>query len=63
LFITKQNAITFESGSSHSLEASIEYSLKNKEDILSKAQSGKIDVSMRFNWDKIADQYIEIFKK
>lgn len=63
LFITKQNAITFESGNSHSLENAIESSLKNKEEILSKAQSGKIDVSIRFNWDKIADQYIEIFNK
>jgi len=63
LFITKENAVTFESGSSHSLEAAIEYSLKNNEEILSKAQSGKSDVSMRFNWDIITDQYIEIFNK
>ena len=63
LFITKQNATTFESGNSHSLKTAIEYSLTNNAVIISQAKLGKLDVSLRFNWDKIADQYIEIFNK
>lgn len=62
LFITKENAVTFNSGNCGSLKTAIEYSLENKEIITSKATIGKEDVSIRFNWDKIADQYIEIFR-
>ena len=63
LFITKENAITFKSGNIHSLQTAIEYSLNNNDAIITKAQFGKSDVSTRFNWDKITDQYIEIFNK
>jgi glycosyltransferase involved in cell wall biosynthesis len=61
LFIIKQNAISFESNNRLSLRSAIEYSLNNHNEILSKAQLGKIDISNRFNWDQITDQYIEIF--
>lgn len=63
IFITNDNAITFESGNSISLKSAIEYSLQNREIALEKAEIGKIDVIDRFNWDKICDQYIEIFSK
>jgi len=63
IFITKQNAITFESNNSLSLKAALEYSLNNYSAIIKRAQLGKIDVSMRFNWDRITDQYIAIFNK
>lgn len=63
LFITKENAISFKSGDSHSLTNAIEYSLKNEDIINSKAQTGKQDVIDRFNWSRIAKQYIEIFSK
>lgn len=63
LFITKENAITFESGDSRSLKTAIEYLLENREIAITKAIVGKKDVIDRFNWDKIADQYIEIFSK
>lgn len=63
IFITKENAITFESGNNNSLRNSIEYSLNNEYVMRSKAQNGKSDVGNRFNWDKITEQYLEIFKK
>jgi glycosyltransferase involved in cell wall biosynthesis len=63
IFITKNNALTFESGNCNSLQSIIEYSLENQETIVSKAKVGKDDVKSRFNWDKIAKQYIDIFNK
>ena len=63
LFITKENAVSFKSGDSHSLTAAIEYSLNNEVIINSKALNGKHDVTDRFNWDRIAEQYIKIFSK
>jgi glycosyltransferase involved in cell wall biosynthesis len=62
LFITHENAVTFESGNSDSLKSAIEFSLNNRQKILTKAKDGRIDVKSRFNWDKVADQYIDIFK-
>ena len=62
LFITKNHALTFKSGDSGSLRNTIETSLNNHEEHLRMADGGKFDVTSRFNWDKIADQYIEIFK-
>lgn len=63
LFITKENALTFESGNSNSLKAALEFSIKNQEILISNAEKGKVDVVSRFNWEKITDQYIEILKK
>ena len=63
IFITKDNALTFESGNANSLRSAIEYSLDNREILISKAIEGRDDVKARFNWDKIAELYIEIFNK
>ena len=63
LFITNTNALTFDNGNSKSLKLSIEYSIENKEILIANAKKGKVDVTSRFNWDKITKQYLEIFKK
>lgn len=63
IFITGDNAITFESGNSKSLEYALKYSLDNFNIIRLKALQGKIDVTKRFNWDKTTDLYIEILSK
>jgi glycosyltransferase involved in cell wall biosynthesis len=62
LFITKENAVTFESGNIVSLKEAIENTLAHHDAILLNANRGKCDVLERFNWDNIADQYIEILK-
>jgi glycosyltransferase involved in cell wall biosynthesis len=62
VFITKSNAIHFASGDVTSLIGSINYALNNTEDLYCKAKSGKTDVSERFNWENITNQYIELFK-
>jgi glycosyltransferase involved in cell wall biosynthesis len=62
LFITKEHALTFESGVSDSLKSTIENSLSNYNEHVKMAKKGKQDVISRFNWDKIADQYIEVLK-
>ncbi|HVZ97930.1 MAG TPA: glycosyltransferase family 4 protein [Chitinophagaceae bacterium] len=63
LFITRSNALQFVSGNAGSLREKINYALNNHQAILENACRGKEDVSERFNWDKITDQYIELFKK
>jgi len=62
LYITGDNAISFESGNSKSLHQAIEFSLNNKRVIDSQAKLGKDDVLTRFNWDRITKQYLEIFE-
>lgn len=61
LFITKENALTFESGNSESLLLKLNESLENPEHINRNAIHGREDVNNRFNWDKITDEYLEIF--
>jgi len=63
LFVSKENATSFKSGDVYSLKEALEYSLNNKELIDAKALDGKGDVMDRFNWDKITEQYIDIFRK
>ena len=60
LFICRDNATTFESGNSDSLNQVLEYALTHPQEIQSKAAAGKADISSRFNWDKITDQYIQL---
>ena len=62
IFITNKNALVFDSGNSKSLQSSIEFSIDNKEILITNAKNGKADVTSRFNWDKITNQYLEIFK-
>ena len=63
LYITKENAVHFVSGDSQSLMNKIEYALDNEQSLKNNALSGRIDISDRFNWDKITDSFIEIFKQ
>ena len=62
-FITKDNASTFRSGEPCDLKTVIEESLNSSENIKNKAILGQVDVRNRFNWNEIADEYIEIFKR
>ncbi len=63
LFITKQNAIHFVSGDARSLREKLNYSLDHQEQLTENARQGQLDVSQRFNWENITDQYIELLKK
>lgn len=63
IFITKQNALTFESGNSNSLQCALEFSIRNQDILISNAEKGQADVVNRFNWEKITSEYIEILKK
>ena len=63
IFITKDNAVTFESGNSDSLKSAIEFSIENPKVLISNAKTGQLDIVERFNWEKITEEYIEILKK
>ncbi len=60
-FITKENAIVFESGNSSSLLIAMRKALENYNELSLMALAGQQDIIDRFNWDRIADQYIDIF--
>jgi glycosyltransferase involved in cell wall biosynthesis len=62
-YITNDNAIHFKSGDADSLNEKLQFALNNRDELLCKAKSGKEDISKRFNWENITDQYIEILKK
>ncbi|WP_321416290.1 glycosyltransferase family 4 protein [uncultured Desulfobacter sp.] len=62
-YITKENALHFQSGIVSSLKEKIVFSFDNYSILLDKAASGQRDVKERFNWDTIAKQYLTILKK
>ena len=62
-FICGDNATTFISGDSNDLANKICYLLDSPEQIKQKSAAGVIDISNRFNWDKITDQYIDLLRK
>ena len=62
-FICGENAVTFTSGNAESLQQKLQFALDNSSKLKTNAALGKIDISLRFNWDKITDEYIELLKK
>ena len=62
-FITGDNATHFISGNSDSLAQKINYCLDNPEKLKQMAEDGKADILARFNWDSVASQYLELFKR
>lgn len=62
-FITKENAIHFISGNANSLNEKLQYALNSTDKILLNAKFGQTDISERFNWEIITDQYIDLLKK
>lgn len=61
-FITRDNAVHFNSGSVDSLAEKIDYALKNIVKMREDAEIGQKDVLKRFNWDTITEQYLELFR-
>lgn len=62
-YITGSNAKVFKSGDADSLKEAIEWSLAEHQKHEQMAAAGKTDIKQRFNWDAVADQYIDLFKK
>jgi len=63
VFITEGNATHFESNNSLSLLQALKFALDHPEKIKSEAVLGQKNVTKRFNWDNITDQFIEVFKQ
>ena len=61
-FITKDNAMHFDSGDANSLKDKIQVVLNNYDELLYKAKRGQTDVSKRFNWENVTDQYISLLQ-
>ncbi len=62
-FITKDNAVHFASGNPDALKEKLDFALNNREKMIDNAAKGQADISERFNWEKITDQYIALLKK
>lgn len=60
-FITGDNAILFRSGNSDSLAEKIDYSLNHPDHMKEMAENGRTDILSRFNWDAVAEKYLELF--
>jgi glycosyltransferase involved in cell wall biosynthesis len=60
-YITGENAVHFTSGDSNSLAGKIEYSLKHPDHMKEMAENGRTDILNRFNWDAVAEKYLELF--
>jgi len=60
-YITSENAVHFTSGDSNSLAGKIEYSLKHPDHMKEMAGNGRTDILNRFNWDAVAEKYLELF--
>jgi glycosyltransferase involved in cell wall biosynthesis len=61
-FITKDNAIHFNSGDAGSLKEKLMFVLNNYDEVVSMAKRGQEDVSTRFNWENVTDQYISLLQ-
>jgi glycosyltransferase involved in cell wall biosynthesis len=61
-FITKDNAIHFNSGDVDSLGMKLQFALDNYDELLYKAKRGQADISKRFNWEQVTDQYINLLQ-
>ncbi len=61
-FICGANATTFKSGDAKDLNLKLEHVLKTHAEIKLMAEVGAIDISERFNWDRITDSYIDLLK-
>ncbi len=62
-YITKDNALLFKSGDVDSLHNILRESLESNEVLKQKAEDGAKDIATRFNWEKITDQFVELFTK
>jgi glycosyltransferase involved in cell wall biosynthesis len=62
IFITRDNAIHFDSGNADSLREKLQFALHNVDEMLYKAKCGQADISKRFNWEIITDQYLDLLK-
>jgi glycosyltransferase involved in cell wall biosynthesis len=62
-YITSDNALHFRSGDAGSLKKALETALADRDEHLKKAAAGKKDIQERFNWESVADQYIDLFKR
>jgi glycosyltransferase involved in cell wall biosynthesis len=60
-FITGDNAKLFRSGNSDSLAERIVYSLGHPDQMKDMAENGRTDILKRFNWDAVAEKYLELF--
>jgi glycosyltransferase involved in cell wall biosynthesis len=63
LFITEENATHFISGDPVSLAEKIRFSLDNEKQMRETAEKGRVNILTRFNWDAVAEKYLELFKK
>ena len=61
-FITNDNAIHFDSGDAGSLKEKLTYVLNNYDEVVNMAKRGQADVSTRFNWENVTDQYISLLQ-
>jgi glycosyltransferase involved in cell wall biosynthesis len=61
-FITRDNAIHFDSGNADSLHEKLQFVLNNIDELLDKAKRGQADISKRFNWENITEQYLDLLK-
>jgi glycosyltransferase involved in cell wall biosynthesis len=60
-FITGVNATLFRSGDSDSLAEKLDYSLNHPDHMKEMAENGRTDILSRFNWDAVAEKYLELF--
>lgn len=61
-FITGDNAIHFRTGDADSLAKKIDFSLNYPDQMKKMAENGRTDILCRFNWDTVAEKYLELFK-
>jgi hypothetical protein len=40
----------------------LQYALDNYDELLYKAKRGQADISKRFNWEQVTDQYINLLQ-
>jgi len=63
IYITNDNAVHFGTGDAAALAEKLEFALSHVDELATKAAAGKADVENRFSWEKITNEFIEIFSR
>lgn len=62
LFITQEYAINFNAGNLTDLEDKLNFALSNPEVLSKNAKQGRANITERFNWERITDDYIKLMQ-
>jgi glycosyltransferase involved in cell wall biosynthesis len=63
LFVVENNAIIFKKGNIEDLKNKLLFTLNNYHEVKSLAEQSSVYITRRFSWDKVTNEYLNIFSR